>query len=517
VGSSPGGERSGYRRELGLWHLVWLAVGAILGPAVAFVPVAVLASGGPLGLVAWLIGFAALIPTALVFAELGTMWPRAGGVAYYPAKSHGSVVGLLNGWGAFLGYTLIVPASTAAVVETLAYYYPSLYNGVTLTWVGIALAIVIAVAAFAVDALRVIVLGNLNTALTIFKIAAVVAASAALLLFFRPSNFTSYGGVAPMGAKGLFAATTATIFAYLGFRQPVDYAEEARRPERDIPLAMTFSLVFVLVIYVLQSLSFLGVVDRWSSFNITAGNWTALANLAYPFPAAASAVGLPAMADVFVIGAVVAAATDALIYMGGAARVGNALARLDNYFPEFFARLSRHGIPFNSLLVVLAVGLAYLLLLPSFYSVMNVFTDAVLISYAPAAASLAVFRATHPAERRPFRLPAYRALAPIAFAASSLLIYWSGLQAVEVTVLSTLASLLLLPYVARRGLLSRKDLRAGAWMIAWLLLTLLLSYLGSFGVGIIPSPYDTLLYLAVSLAVFYWAVRSGLEYNGLRP
>ena len=53
-------------------------------------------------------------------------------------------------------------------------------------------------------------------------------------------------------------------------------------------------------------------------------------------------------------------------------------------------------------------------------------------------------------------------------------------------------------------------------MIAWLLLTLL-SYLGSFGVDIIPSPYDTMLCIAVSLAAFYWAVRSGLEYNGLRP
>ncbi len=49
------------------------------------------------------------------------------------------------------------------------------------------------------------------------------------------------------------------------------------------------------------------------------------------------------------------------------------------------------------------------------------------------------------------------------------------------------------------------------------MLTLLLSYLGSFGVDIIPSPYDTLLYIAVSLAAFCWAVRSGLEYNGLRP
>jgi len=40
---------------------------------------------------------------------------RPGGVAYYPAKSRGSVVGLLNSWGAFLGSTLIVPASTAAL------------------------------------------------------------------------------------------------------------------------------------------------------------------------------------------------------------------------------------------------------------------------------------------------------------------------------------------------------------------------------------------------------------------
>ncbi|MGC9072375.1 MAG: amino acid permease, partial [Acidilobus sp.] len=115
---------AGYRRELGLWHLVWLTVGAILGPAVAYIPVTVLGEGGPAGVLAWPVAFLMLLPPAMVFVELGTMWPRAGSVAYYPARSNGSLAGLINGWGAFLGYTLIVPASTAAIAETLSIYYP---------------------------------------------------------------------------------------------------------------------------------------------------------------------------------------------------------------------------------------------------------------------------------------------------------------------------------------------------------------------------------------------------------
>ena len=513
----------GYRKELGLWHLVWLAVGAILGPAVAFVPIYVLAYGGPAGLAAWPIAFLMLVPPALVFAELGTMWPRAGGVAYYPAKSNGSLVGVLNGWGAFLGYALIVPAASAMIAETLAYYFPQLYSvhEQRLTLLGVLVALLIALLAFAVDSLRVIVLGNVNYALTVVKIVLVLAAMAALLAFFDPRNLSnpSYGGFAPYGAAGVFIATTATIFGYLGFRQPVDYAEEARDPARDIPRAILVALAIVLVFYAVQSLAFLGVVDHWSAFNVTPGNWSALGNLPAPYPEAASAVRLPAAAAAFVAGAAIAGVTDALIYMGGAARVGNALARLDNYFPEFFARLNRFGVPFNSLVVVLVVGLVYLLLLPSFMSVMLIFTDAVLVSYAPAAVSLLAFRRAYPDEPRPFRLPAAEALAPLAFGFTSLLIYWSGFQTVLIVVASTLAGLLALPYVYyRKRALSARDVRGGLWFVAYLLATLAMSYAGSSQFGgrnLIPFPYDTVAYFLASLGFFYWGYRSALEYLGV--
>ncbi|MFP3218987.1 MAG: amino acid permease, partial [Acidianus sp.] len=86
---------SEFRKELGLWSLVFLAIGAILGPAIAYIPVDVLADSGPSGILSWVVAFVLLFTTALVFVELGTMWPRAGGAAYYPYKSNGALAGVL--------------------------------------------------------------------------------------------------------------------------------------------------------------------------------------------------------------------------------------------------------------------------------------------------------------------------------------------------------------------------------------------------------------------------------------
>ena len=117
---------SGYRKELGFWSIVLLTVGAILGPAVAYIPVTVLADGGPAGILSWVFALVLIIPIAFVYVELGTMWPRAGGVAYYPARSHGPITGVLNGWAAFVGYSLAMPAVVAAIVEYASYFYPRL-------------------------------------------------------------------------------------------------------------------------------------------------------------------------------------------------------------------------------------------------------------------------------------------------------------------------------------------------------------------------------------------------------
>jgi Amino acid transporters len=91
--------KGGFRKEIGFWSVVFLAVGAILGPAVAFTPVSVLADGGPAGILSWLIAFFLILPVAFVYVELGSTWPKAGGVGYYAYKGNGPLVGVLNGWG----------------------------------------------------------------------------------------------------------------------------------------------------------------------------------------------------------------------------------------------------------------------------------------------------------------------------------------------------------------------------------------------------------------------------------
>ncbi|MFP3242718.1 amino acid permease, partial [Caldisphaera sp.] len=87
----------GFRKELGFWHVLFLTLGAIVGDAVAFIPVYVLGYDGPAGILSWIVALLLILPVALVVIELGTMWPRAGGVAYYPAKSNGPVAGSING------------------------------------------------------------------------------------------------------------------------------------------------------------------------------------------------------------------------------------------------------------------------------------------------------------------------------------------------------------------------------------------------------------------------------------
>jgi len=505
-----------YRKELGFWHVVFLTLGAILGPAVAYVPVTVLALGGPAGLFSWPVALILIIPIALVYVELGAMWPRAGGVAYYPAKSHGPITGVLNGWAAFVGYSLAMPAVVAAIVEYGSYYVPQFYANGRLSIIGILVAIVATVTITLINTRRIRFMGNVNNAFTIIKIALVLIVSFVLLAFFHPSNFTRFGGFAPLGATGVFLAISATIFAYAGFRQPIDYAEEVHDPGKFLPRAIVASLLIVMLIYLIESLAFLGVID-WSKLGLSQNSWGSLTSLGYPYASAALVVGIGIIAVSAIIGVVIASYSDGIIYYGGAARVANTLARYDGYFPQPFARLDKRGIPIYSVILVLIISVVYLVLLPSFSSILGIFVDAVVFSYAPSAISLAVFRKKFPNENRPYKLPAYSVLAPIAFVVGGLLIYWSGWTAVWISMISVFVGLLFLTVYHRRSKISSNDLLSGIWLPIYMIVVLILSYTGSLGPlakPIIPYPYDTVIFIVVALIFYYFGYYSGVKYTG---
>ncbi len=483
---------SGYRKDLGTWSVVFLALGAILGPAVAYAPVYTVAFAGPSGILAWFVAMFMLIPVGLVYSELGTAWPKAGGIAHYPSRSNGPLVGAINGWSSFVGYLLVSPVIVFAVVEYASFYVPSFYSGGLLSTTGIIVSEVVLLAVFGINMLRIKHMGNINNWLTVVTIILIAVTVIGLLFFFHGSNFTSksYGGIAPFGAIGFFSAITITIFGYGGFRQPIDYSEEVKNPGRSIPLAVVLSIVISGIIYALLAFVFVGAAN-FGLFNVT--SWGAFTAYASPYATEAQVLAIPAIVIVAIIVALIATFKDGIIYYGGAARVGQILGKEDKYLPKAMGHLSPKGVPIYSVILVLVVSIVLVALGRSLASIIGLMVDAFLISYAPGPISLAVFRKTAPNANRPYKLPAASILAPIAFIVTVLMVYWSGFVAILYVVPLDLAGVVLILLYNRHTKVNGMGYLYGIYLPIFLVFVFIFSYFtkGAFSAGNLNSILST--------------------------
>ncbi len=508
--------RPGYQRELGFWTVVFLATGAILGPAVGFTPISVLALAGPSGILSWIIAFLLMLAVAMSYVELGTMWPRAGGVAYYPAKSSGPIVGTMNAWGSLVGYALAVPSIVVAFTEYLSYWFPALVKNGILTVDGILISVLVLLAVFVINTLKIRYMGQINNFFTVLTIVGLIVVSIALFGHFNGANLSHFHGFMPAGTNGLFLAIAATIYGYGGFRQPIDYAEEVRDPGRTIPKAVFLTMVITMVVYFVESLSYVGAI-HWGAMGLHSGNWGQLSSMAYPFVSVAGGLGIPMVGLIAMLTMLIASFKDGYIYFGGASRIGYTLGRYDGYLPSLFTRMTANGIPLPSVILTLVVSTLYIVLLPSFSSLFPLVASALLLSYAPGPLSLAIFRVKFPNEPRPYRLPWVHVLAPFAFVVSTLMIFWSGWASVRILMPSVFVGLLLLFFYARRTALTAHDVVQGIWFPVYQLVIMAVSYLGNSNFGgrnIIPSPWDSVVLIVASLVFYYWGFRSGVAYRG---
>ena len=88
----PGG-RPGLRREIGFIGLLWASGGSIIGSGWLFGAQGALTTAGPAAIISWVVGAVAILLLALVHAELGAMWPVAGGTARFPHSAFGGARG----------------------------------------------------------------------------------------------------------------------------------------------------------------------------------------------------------------------------------------------------------------------------------------------------------------------------------------------------------------------------------------------------------------------------------------
>ena len=507
----PGG---GLRRDVGLIGLMWASVGSIIGSGWLYGAEKAVVMAGPAAIISWIIGAVAIVLLALVHAELGGMFPVAGGTARYPHYAFGGLAGMSFGWFSWLQAATVAPIEVEAMIGYAGHW--SWAKGFqhadgTLTASGLAVAVFLMAVFVAVNFLGVRVLAFTNSAATWWKIAVPLLAIFLIAVGnFHPGNFTSEG-FAPFGAKGVLSAISSSgiIFALLGFEQAIQLAGESRDPKRDLPRATLGSVAIGAVIYVLLQLVFIVALPHsafahgWAKLNFEgiSGPWAGLATL----------VGLGWLSVILYLDAVVSPGGTGLIYTTATSRVSFGLAK-NGYLPKVFARTDRRGVPWFGLIMSFVTGVVCFLPFPSWQELVGFITSASVLMYAGAPLAYGVFAERMPHLERPYRLPAGKVLAPLSFVVANLIIYWAGWDTLWRLGVAIVLGYLLLGvyawYAVAAGLpdAPRLDWKAAQWLPVYLLGLGLISWQGGFGgQGHLALWWDMLVVTAFSLVIYYWA------------
>ncbi|MFF2351505.1 APC family permease [Kitasatospora sp. NPDC058115] len=508
------------RREVGLIGLMWASVGSIIGSGWLYGAKNAVVVAGPAALVSWGIGAVAIVLLAFVHAELGGMFPVAGGTARYPHYAFGGLAGMSFGWFSWLQAATVAPIEVEAMIGYAGHWEFAqgfLNDNGTLTPSGMVVAVLLMALFVAVNFLGVRVLARTNSAATWLKIFVPLFAIFVLSVSnFHGSNFTSHG-FAPFGIKGVLTAVSASgiIFALLGFEQAIQLAGESRNPKRDIPRAVLGSVAIGTAIYVLLQVVFIAALPA-STF---AGGWDKLdfPGIDGPFAGLATLVGLGWLAWVLYFDAIVSPGGTGLIYTTSTSRIAYGLSK-NGYAPQLFERVDKRGAPWFGLLMSFVTGVVCFMPFPSWQELVGFITSASVLMYAGAPLAFGALRRRLPARERSYRLPGGAIISPASFIVSSLIIYWSGWHTLSRLGIAIVIGYLLLgsyaTYAIRKGLPNapHMDWRAAQWLPAYLLGLGLISWQGGFGEGTgrIPMWWDMAAVAAFSLVIYYWAIRVAL-------
>jgi amino acid transporter len=521
------------RRSMSKMQLLLLGVGAQIGSGWLFAVLAAAGLAGPAAILSWVIAAVLFGFVSLTWMELGSMLPRSGAIVRYPHLTHGAFTGWVMGWVYWLSVVTIPALEAEAVLTYLGGRFPSTgflgkASGVTLlVWPnGILAGIGLMLVFLALNLFGIRLLAETNRWVTFWKLVIPGLTFCFLFAVFDAGNFTSYGGFTPLGIPGIFQAiaTAGVAFSYLGFRQALDFGGEVRDPQRAIPFATLGSIIIPMIVYTLLQVAFLGAF-RWGNAGLHPGAWGSLATSNWasgPFFHALSAAGVAALAafgNVLLADAAISPAGTGWIYFGTTTRIGYGLA-VHRYVPAVFRRVSQFGIPWPAAIAAFAVGCLFFIPAPSWYRLVSFISAAAVLSYIMGSASLPVLRRTAPDLPRPYRLRHAWAWAPVGYAASMVIVYWSGYT----TLVNLLAAMFVgLPVYGAYTAVRRGWVRpAAGWVIsavflaAWIYVNDAGGWVLSPGTGQRPGGWGFGLYdAAFSAAVlfFYAAVwlASGTE------
>jgi len=521
VGTEQRGEAAAGRklhRDVGRVGLLFVCLGSIIGSGWLFAGLTAAQVAGPAVIISWVLGAIIMIILALVHAELGSMYPVAGGSARYPHFAFGSLAGFTTGWIVWVGAVTVAPIEVLAIMQYMTRWFPflthTLEGVVLLTPIGIVISVILMAVFTIINLLGVASLAKSNNVIMIWKIAIpALAVIVLMILSFHTTNFVhpSHGGFAPFGIQGVLSAiaTGGIIFAYQGFEQAIQFGGETRDPGRNIPFAVIGSMLCGAVLYIALQVAFLGAL---SPDNLTKG-WGEITfpGLAGPYAGLAAAVGATWLATLLYIDAMVSPGGTGLIYVSTSSRLTFAMGR-NHYIPRPFGFLSERGVPLVSIIFAFLIGCIMFFPFPGWAELVGFIVSATVLGYAAVPLAFGAMRRQEPDHPRPFKLPAGEVVAPIAFIVANLVIYWSGWDLYWKLLIAIVLGFVLLGIghlVNPSEMAPSLDWRGSSWYVPYLLGMGVLTYLAPTdftGTGVLPFGWDILIVTIFSLAIYYYAI-----------
>jgi APA family basic amino acid/polyamine antiporter len=413
------GDAEGHQlsRTLGPFSITAMGIGAIIGAGI-FVLTGTAAAqyAGPAIMLSFVLGGIACAFVGLCYAELAAMLPVAGSTYTYTYATLGELVAWIIGWDLILEYAM--GAATVAVgwsgyavslLRNLGVVIPpgltsAPGTAVALAGGGTATGIVNLPAAVIVALLTaLLVLGTkesarLNNVMVAVKLVVVVAFLALGAAYVRAAHWHPFipantGAFGHFGWSGILRGSSVVFFAFIGFDAVSTAAQEARRPQRDMPVGILGSLVICTVLYIAVAAVLTGLVP-----------YTGL-NVADPIARGVDAIGLPWFSVLIKVGALTGLTTVILVLLYGQGRIFYTMAH-DGLLPGLFAHIhARLQTPYLSQMLIGTVVAVVAALTP-----INVLGEMVsigtLFAFVLVCGAVIYLRRSNAKTPRPFRVPA---------------------------------------------------------------------------------------------------------------
>jgi len=441
---------------LGRIHLIALGIGAIIGAGIFVITGHAAATyAGPGVVVSFAIAGLGCLFAGLCYAEFAAMIPVAGSAYTYTLATMGRFMAWFIGWNLVLEY--LAAASTVAngwsgyftdFMKYIGYPIPVAWSSAPLCVATAAHCSTYSPTASALDAMAhigttgaylnlpavaligfvsiILIIGvhasaNFNNAMVAIKLTIVLLVIAVGLPQVVAANHTPFipdnaGQWGHYGWSGVLRATGVIFFAYIGFDAVSVAAQEAKNPQRDVPIGILGSLIICTILYMLMSYVLTGLASYKTL------------NVAHPVSMAAEA--LPAtqwLAPIINVGAIVGLASVVLVLLLGQSRIFYAMSK-DGMIPPLFSQVhQRFRTPWKSTIVtgIFAALLTGLLPLDILGELVSIGT---LLAFVIVCLGVMTLRFSKPRAVRPFRTPCIWLVAPLGMVMCGAMMAWLPLD-----------------------------------------------------------------------------------------